>query len=411
MKHKPYVRLYHLKLSLLVCSLVIFGLGCVSDADSPYDAGIAGEVAGQIIEDAMVDDLAGMTAGDGSSAAGNEVPVEINPPRQVSVATYNVQNLFDFINDPEHDEGEYTPNVGSWSRSTYEAKVQAIAEILILISADIVTLQEVESEEVLNDLAKAVKDKGGFDYQYRATSPSRDPRGIALGVLSTYPFDREIGRPISTEVACSNGESLGGSRPEARPVYEINFWSDGSGGGGGGGSQSLTLLVNHWKSRVSGDYPCQVREHHRRGALLIKDLLQGWFGEENERSVIVLGDFNAEESEPSLSTEINAYLNPAEVSPNHALYNVWGELGVTASSANNATNSTYRFEEQWFRLDHIMITKPMLRSGNGAWKLSHFEVIREARLFRNGSPYSWSSQRNEGFSDHLPLKISLTFSY
>ena len=378
-------------------------IACVdSDADSPnlLDQGV--ELQSGIEITAEAGTVAGQMAMAGSEVQAGEIGTILPAPAQVSVATYNVQNLFDFIDDPDHFEGEFTPNVAQWSRETYEAKLAAIADAILLIDADIITLQEVESDEVLSDLAQTILDKGGRDYLYRGTSSSRDPRGIALGVLSIYPFDREIGRPISMSINCASGESLDGSRPEARPIYEVNFWSDGT----GKGPQSLTLLVNHWKSRASDDFPCRVREHHQRGALQIRSLLDDWLMETPSRAVIVLGDFNAEEGENSLSESIDAYINPAEVN-GLALYNLWGELGVSASSTNNATNSTYRYDGNWFRLDHIMITPSIMGSGNGAWILEEFKLVREARLFRNGSPNSWSNQSRSGYSDHLPLKVNL----
>ena len=392
-------------ISWSACLLVIILVSCVdADADSPsiYDTGVAGESVDGAVGGVMTTDQGLEMALDQSSE------MEIIPPTQVSIATYNVQNLFDFMDDPDRDEGEFTPNVADWSRSTYEAKVSAIAEAITLIDADIIALQEVESDEVLGALASEVKRRGGPDYLYRATSSTRDPRGIALGVLSIYPLSREIGRPISASVMCSNGETLNGSRPEARPIYEVNLWSDGSGGGGGGGAVSLTLLINHWKSRASGNYPCLVREHHRRGAEQTRGLLRDWLSQEPERSVAVLGDFNAEESETALGVGINAYLNAAELNEIGALYNLWGELGVTASSSNNATNSTYLYEGEWFRLDHMMITAPMTRNGGGAWQLSTFELIRDARLLNNGRPFSWNGRTHEGYSDHLPLKMTLS---
>lgn len=386
-------------ISLGLCASLFFA--CVDgDADSPsiYDMSVAGESLDTSVSGSEVEDV---EAGD--ELGGEEMSVrQVEPPTQLSVASYNLQNLFDFVDDPEHAEGEFTPNVGDWSRSTYEARLNALAEAVLLIDADILALQEVESETALSDLASVIKNKGGRDYQYYATSSSRDPRGIALGILSIYPFDREVGRPISADINCANGEILNGSRPEARPIYEVNFFSDGT----GGGEQSLTLLINHWKSRASGDVPCLVGEHHDRGARQIRELLNTWLAESVNRSVLVLGDFNAEESETSLSQTIDAYLNVNELSE-FALYNLWGELGVSASSNDNATNSSYRYEGQWFRLDHIMITPGMTGQGNGAWSLDTFTLIRDSSLLWNGGPNSWSNQRQEGYSDHLPIKVKL----
>ena len=398
---------------LICCGLSLYG--CIDpDADSPSIIGgesVSGVESGGTAESGT---QAGMVetqpSGDltaGVAEAGDNSITYPSPPDLVSIATYNVQNLFDFIDDPDHDEGEFTPNVANWSRGTYTAKINALAEAMIWIDADVVTLQEVESDVALSDLASAIERLGGRSYTHWATSSTRDPRGIALGVLSVYPLTRDIGRPINETVMCAGGEVLDGSRPEARPIYEVNLWSDGSGSGGGGGPDSLTLLVNHWKSRASGNVPCRVSEHQGRGARQIRTLLEEWFIEDPQRSVLVLGDFNATESEAALSSDLDAHLETTTLTRPHSLYNLWGELGVRSGDPANATTGSYRYDGQWFRLDHIFTAKTSLDQGQGRWSLERFEQIRLPELLRNGGPYGWSNQRRQGYSDHLPLKATL----
>ena len=140
MKHDSHS--YSLQYALLVTCLFL-SWSCVdSDADSPnlLDYGIedaAGEGFGgeQDVEIPSGQEQSGI-----EMEVGGEESIIFELPNEVTVATYNVQNLFDFINDPEHDEGEYTPNVGQWSRQTYEARLRAIASALKIIDADVVTL-------------------------------------------------------------------------------------------------------------------------------------------------------------------------------------------------------------------------------------------------------------------------------
>lgn len=370
---------------------------------------VAGVISGEDLSGAVSGGEVGGAQGGAavSGESGGEALTYPPPPTTLSVATYNVQNLFDFIDDPERDEGEFTPQRDSWTRGTYTAKVNAIAEALIFVDADVVTLQEVESETVLSDVADAVRRLGGRDYAHWATSSTRDIRGISLGVLSVYPVSREIGRPINAQVQCASGEQLDGSRPEARPIYEVNLWSDGTGEGRGGGPDSLTLLINHWKSRAAGDARCRVSEHQERGARQLRELLEDWMSVEPQRAVIVLGDFNATDAEPAMSDVMNAHLNVGDINSASALYNLWGELGVEDGDPANVTTGSYRYDGLWFRLDHILVNRALLSSGEGRWELVSFEQIRNATLLRDGSPYYWSSRRREGYSDHLPLKVNL----
>jgi hypothetical protein len=166
------------RLSLGLISLMC--ISCFEDTDSPIGAGLdMGAAAG--VETSGVEAgsevMSGALSGEEGGGVGGEAV--ITPPRELSIATYNVQNLFDFVDDPERDEGEFTPNTNNWSMRTYTEKVNAIAEVIKLIDADVVVLQEVEegssdTDNVLVALTQAIQDLGGREYPYIAQSPTRD---------------------------------------------------------------------------------------------------------------------------------------------------------------------------------------------------------------------------------------------
>jgi len=364
------------------------------------------EQAGQSAGDAQ----GGVSSG-GSSVAGEQGGGELGGasggedldlsalPAQLTVATYNVQNLFDLVDDPEREEYEYTPG-GSWTQSAFEARVQQLAQVIQEIDADILTLQEVESEVALESLAERLRSQGGPDYPHLAVSGTNDLRGIRLAVMSKLPFDRAIGRPINATYSCGNGTALDGSRPEARPIYEVSLW-------GSGDEALLTLLVNHWKSKAADPYPCAVSEHHKRAGAQLRSLIEGWLEERPSRAVVVLGDMNAWESEASIQDALGAVTSTQDLRFAPDLYNLWGELGVGQPGVtDNATNSSYYFDDAWRRLDHIMLSQPML-DGRAVWQLETFEQVRPPFVMQNGRPYRWDLDRQEGYSDHFPIKVTL----
>ena len=340
----------------------------------------------------------GSRGGGAGTPAGAEALSRPELPARLTVATYNVQNLFDLVDDPANDEGEFTPS-GLWSAEALAVRLDALARVIEVIDADVLVLQEVESEVALSALADRLRARGGPDYQHLAVSPTRDPRGIRLAVMSRVPFDRAIGRPINEPITCASGESLDGSRPEARPIYEVSLW-------GSGDEAALTLLVNHWKSKASPSFPCTVEEHHRRGAAQLRGLVSEWLAARSDRAVVVLGDFNAQESESALVDVLGSEVRRDALRFAEDLYNLWGELGVGAGGADNATNSSYYYDGQWRRLDHVMVTRPMVE-GRGWWGVERFEQVRPAFVMSNGRPFSWSLERREGFSDHFALKVTL----
>jgi predicted extracellular nuclease len=398
--HIFIIRFYYLLLLSIIC------FQCIDpDADPQKDMNQITPINKDMLSNSNIDqgielpDQNRELTVDQNSTSDKDMDIATLPSvAEISIASYNVQNLFDLIDDEYHLEGNYTPS-SVWNQSHYQKKISAIAKVAQSINADILTLQEVESEAVLLDLKEEIA-RLGIDYTYHRVSPSWDPRGIALAVLSKFPFKRAIGRPIDYQFECSNGEFLDGYSKEARPIDEINFW-------GRDGDYHLTLLINHWKSRAADPYPCQVAEHQERGGEQINSLLRTWLNEDSRRSVVVLGDFNTTEYSKALSESLDADLNLARLLEDYQLYNTWGELNVGDTGvANTADNSSYFYNQRWQRLDHIFVTRGMTR-GSSDWQLERFEVISPDFLLRNQRPYSWDFNAQSGYSDHLPIKITL----
>ncbi|MBN2870101.1 MAG: endonuclease, partial [Campylobacterales bacterium] len=78
----------------------------------------------------------------------------------MKIATYNVENLFD-LNDDGNEYEEYIPNTSwGWNASMQRIKLRNTARVLREMRADIVGLQEIESETALKEL-KAQLNRAG----------------------------------------------------------------------------------------------------------------------------------------------------------------------------------------------------------------------------------------------------------
>ncbi|KIM08523.1 MAG: hypothetical protein KU28_03795 [Sulfurovum sp. PC08-66] len=63
---------------------------------------------------------------------------------EFKVASYNVENLFDLVNNgSEYDE--YIPNRNGWDKSALNKKLNNIAQVICDLNADTVALQEIEN--------------------------------------------------------------------------------------------------------------------------------------------------------------------------------------------------------------------------------------------------------------------------
>lgn len=113
-------------------------------------------------------------------------PAQAQPARVLTVASYNVCNLFDTINDPGIRDLVLTPEA-------YEAKTVALARVIGGLSADIVALCEVENAGVLGDLlASAPLDTVPYRFIHY---DSPDNRGIDVALL----YRRDRVEPLASE--------------------------------------------------------------------------------------------------------------------------------------------------------------------------------------------------------------------
>src|SRR5690554_1725651 len=113
-----------------------------------------------------------------------------------TIAFYNVENLFDFEDDPLTWDNDWTPNgKNKWTKENYEDKLSKLAKVIADIGLDvtgtvpdIIGLAEIENRRVLEDLFSqpelAKHDYGIIHYD------SPDRRGIDVAFI--YKKDRFI---------------------------------------------------------------------------------------------------------------------------------------------------------------------------------------------------------------------------
>lgn len=206
---------------------------------------------------------------------------------EVTVASYNLENLFDSIDDPGKDDAEVTVTPERYAVEIAR-RARSVAEFLG--APDIVGLQEVEKIEVLRDLA-AHPLLAGANYAPILVEGD-DARGIDVG----YLVKRGRFRVVSVEQAgactevkeISNGEvcdlpGQSGWLLFSRPPLILRLEALATGG-------RLSLIVNHFKSKSGGDEattPTRVAQAAHNRALLDR-LKQA----EPEVPVLVLGDLN-----------------------------------------------------------------------------------------------------------------------
>ncbi len=310
---------------------------------------------------------------------------------EVKIASYNVENLFDMVYDGNEYE-EYIPNGDAgWTQVIYRAKLRNTAKVIRDINADIIGLQEIESETALKEL-KAELNRQGLYYRYYLFARNKNST-VSPALLSRYPIQSGWRHPIS-----HNGKM--------RDILEAKLDING---------QSLRVFVNHWKSK-SGPESRRIQSAkrliHRLGEL-----------PENEPFVL-LGDFNSDVEEYRVFlksrkhndtdgvTGINHILrtiddegNPITYATLTApyLYNLWYDLPTEK-------RWSHQYKGKGEALDNMIIS-PALIDGKGVeYVKGSFVRFESDYLFYKGKPYRWQhtkghpkKHKGEGYSDHLPI--------
>jgi len=111
---------------------------------------------------------------------------DLNCKRNLLIMSYNVENLFDTIDDPHKTDNEFLPtSKKKWTSARYHEKLQHLAKVISSADAnklpDLLSLVEVENQLVLDDLNQQTLLKNGHYKIIHKESPDR--RGIDVALL------------------------------------------------------------------------------------------------------------------------------------------------------------------------------------------------------------------------------------
>lgn len=183
---------------------------------------------------------------------------------EVKLTTYNVENLFDKVDDPNKDDGP----------PKREKELKALAEILKQNNSDIVALQEVENKEALQELLGIA----GLKDKYNVIVGKSDNRGIAAALLISKKF------PIKKVDIHENDTTF--KRPPVEAIVEL------------APGFNVKVFSVHLKSKRGGAESDIQRQ--KEAAKLIE------YAKKDNMPTILMGDFNDSPDSATISTIKNA---------------------------------------------------------------------------------------------------------
>lgn len=211
---------------------------------------------------------------------------------QFSIASFNVENYFDTIDDTGNNA---EPKPTAVELALKQSKLAATL-VEVLGCPTVVGIQEVENAPLLETLAKQVQADCGFAYAV-IHRESADGRGIDVAFLvdvRRVTVDEVMLRQGCTAVTTTTLDGAANCPPGqsplfARPPLEMTAQVDG---------YPITFLVNHFKSKREGE--AETAAWRLAQANFVNDLVTRRLAADPQAAVVVLGDFNDYEHSPPL---------------------------------------------------------------------------------------------------------------
>ena len=311
--------------------------------------------------------------------------------KRAVVAFYNIENLFDTIDDPKTDDAQFLPE-GSyeWTAERYAAKLSNMAKVIAGIGAefsdggpDIVGLAEVENRSVLEDLLKTPPlDKSVYQIVHY---DSPDERGIDVALLYKSGSFKVI-NSTSTQLIIP-GEPDFFTRNQLVVTGELY-------------GDLINVMVNHWPSRRSGP------EYRKAAARLSLHLSDSLSRIQKNAKTFIMGDLNDDPADSSVFVVLGAKGQKEQVKKQE-LYNPMWQI-------HHDGLGSLEYRGNWNLFDQIIISEGLLSKKGKGWKFEKAAIYNVSLLKEQTGKYAGSPWRTYvgkkylgGFSDHLPVYMVL----
>jgi len=324
-----------------------------------------------------------------------------NVPR-VSIMTFNVENLFDNVDDPGKNDLTYLPLSAKqsdehkavcgeievdrwrdqclnwdWSDAIIEQKLAVVARAILQVDdgrgPDIVALQEVENLGILERLRNEHLIAAGYDPAILIEG--HDLRGIDVAFLTRLPLAEP---PTLHRINFGDAEEE--RVVDTRGILEATFTlPDGS---------LLTGYAVHFPAPF---HPTEMREAAYRHLNGLRSALPA------DRPAFAAGDFNTTSVEDRDKAMLERFVRPAWI--------VAHEVGCQGCPGT----SYYARRDDWSFLDMILWSPANDSGENATWAL-RADSVRIAnratgQVRADGTPWRFEMPGGEGVSDHWPVVV------
>ena len=306
---------------------------------------------------------------------------------RLSLATFNVENLFDLENNPDKNDQSSTPTPAELETKLSKLTLAIQRELHL---PDIIVIQEIENTKILQTLADRINAQSKTQYE-GVSYESSDARGIEVGFLWNKA---KVGLKTSHQLSGNAVELAFGTHsdsPGREPlvgVFDFNGYE-------------ITVIGNHFKSKGGDDalygiHQPAIRDseiQRKLQAHAVRDYVDILLTANPKANIVVAGDFNDFQ-----------FAEPGE-GDDHPLAILTGDTDLVLHNLINKVKQskrfTYIYDGNAQVLDHILVSTA-LQEQLKKIQISHFNA-------NSAAVHSIDPLIPNRSSDHDPVTVMFKF--
>lgn len=310
------------------------------------------------------------------------------------IGFYNLENLFDTLNDPLKNDEDFTPSgVNRYDSRVYQSKMENLSRVIAEMGADITPdgpallgLAEVECVKPLEDLVKQPAIRHRNYKPILVEGP--DERGIDVGLLYQPKYFTLLATHSLPVVLGNNGNSY----DRTRDVLWVHGLLDG---------EPVHVFVNHWPSRRGGEEASAPKRQIAAG--VCKKIIDSLSRLNPNVKCIVMGDLNDDPTNTSVRKILNAACEQEDVQPGK-MFNPFCKMYKNGIG-------TLAYGDSWNLFDQHVLSAGFLQKQNGFFfhKAVVFNRDYMMQKFGNFKGYPLRTYVGSsfigGYSDHFPTYV------
>ncbi|TND09529.1 MAG: extracellular nuclease [Bacteroidetes bacterium] len=302
----------------------------------------------------------------------------------VRIGFYNVENLFDTIDDPKINDEEFLPGAkNKWNTQRYTTKLKNLSKVILEMNGgkgmDVLGVCEVENKKVLEDLTQKTGLKTGKYGIVHMDSP--DERGIDVALL--YKKNK-------VKIVSSYLEPVKFASDTMRPTRSILVVKAMI-----NKKTPVYFLVNHWPSRRGGEKSESLR-------ICAANALLHAIGEirkkEKDAAIVAMGDFNDTPSDESIEMVLDS-----------------AQLVNLMMLEKKMGNGSHYYKKEKNIFDQLLVSESLLKEKQDHVNPDGGRIYQAdwmmGEVYKGDGPAplrTFAGSRYLGwYSDHLPVYVDL----